>query len=224
MWTTVWRTLVLFTLLLVSVRLMGKRQVAQMEPSEFVVTMLLANFATIPLECRDESVLYGAIPIVVVFLAAYLMSYLTLRSIRIRRLFCGKPVILIQDGKILEQNLKRTRVNLDELTMHLREKDIFDLSEVKYAILETNGEVSTLIYAKKRPAVAQEAGITVKETELPITIISDGRLLRDNLTVAKRDETWLERELKKRHCVLQEAFLLTVDTGGNIYFVRKEEA
>ena len=194
------RTVVLYLLLIVTVRLMGKRQIGEMEPAEFVVTMLLANLAAIPMQAA-----------------------VSLRSIRMRRLLCGKPVILMQDGKILERNLQRTRVNLDELTMHLREKGIFDLSTVKFAILETNGQLSTLLYAKEQPASARDAGIRVRETELPVTIISAGRILAENLHLAGRDGGWLEAELKRRSLTAEQVLLLTVDAAGTVYLVRKED-
>ncbi len=221
--TVILRTLVLYSALYVIIRLLGKRQIGQMEPSEFVVTMLLANLATIPIEDIDIPLLFGLVPLILVYGLEMLMSILTLRNIKMRRLFCGKPVILIENGNISQRNLRRTRINLDELTMHLREKGIFDLTTVKFAILETNGQVSTLLYAKDEPATAKDAGLKVNDTELPITLISDGRLLRENLQIAKRDEAWIEKELSKRNCPLSQVLVMTADAKGRVYFVRKQE-
>ena len=217
------RTIVFYVALVAVLRLLGKRQIGQMEPSEFVVMMLLANLAAIPIENLDMSVWLGLVPIGLVYLAELLMSVLTLHSIRVRKLFCGKPVILIENGEIQERNLKRTRINLDELTMHLREKDIFDLSTVKFAILETNGQLSTLLYAKDQPASARDAGQKVQEVELPITVISDGKLLSTNLAKTGKDENWVNAELRKRNCTQKDTLLLTVDSAGKVYFVRKKE-
>lgn len=216
------RAVLLYASLVVTVRVMGKRQIGQMEPSEFVVTMLLANLAAIPLEDPDVPLLDGIIPIVVVFAAELLIAWLTTVSIPFRKLFCGKPEILIDNGKICLKALRKNRINLDELTMHLREKEIFDISEVKFAILETNGQLSTLVYAKNRPASAKDAGQRVRETELPVTLISDGRILKNNLSAAKRSEAWLHEELKKRNCPSKDALLFTVDCTGKIFFVRRE--
>lgn len=221
MWTMIWRTVLFHAILIVTVRLLGKRQIGEMEPSEFVVTMLLANLATIPMEEPDRSILHGIVPIGLVIAAEMLMALLMFRSIRVRRLLCGKPVILIENGRILEKNLRQTHVNLDELTMHLREQEIFDLSEVKFAILETNGQLSTLLYAKDRPASAKDAGIKATETELPVTLISDGNLMQDNLKIAKRDAAWVAEELQKRNCKLTEVLLMTLDSAGKVYFVKK---
>ena len=213
------RTVVLYLLLIVTVRLMGKRQIGEMEPAEFVVTMLLANLAAIPMQDSAIPLLSGLVPILVILGLELILAAVSLQSIRMRR----KPVILMQNGKILERNLQRTRVNLDELTMHLREKGIFDLSTVKFAILETNGQLSTLLYAKEQPASARDAGIRVRETELPVTIISAGRILAENLHLAGRDGGWLEAELKRRSLTAEQVLLLTIDAAGTVYLVRKED-
>lgn len=216
------RTVILYLLLVATLRLLGKRQVGQMEPSEFVVMMLLANLATVPIENLDMSILYGVLPIILVYGAELLFSILTLRSIRLRKLLCGKPVILIENGRISERNLKRTRITLDELTMHLREKGVFDLNTVKYAILETNGQVSTMQFAKDQPASAKDVGQKVTETELPITLISDGQILGNNLPLSGHDRQWLDAQLKMRKALPQEVLLMTVDSAGHIIFIRKQ--
>lgn len=217
------RTLLLYLLLVISVRLMGKRQLGEMEPAEFVVALLIANLASIPMQDAALPLLSGLVPILVVLGLELVLSALSLRSIRLRRVLCGKPVILIENGKILERNLRRTRVNLDELTMHLREKDIFDLSTVKFAILETNGQISTLLYAKDAPASARDAGIRVHENALPVTLISGGKLMRDNLLCCGHDLAWLEQLLHQHRLRIQDVFLLTVDELGRVYLLRREE-
>lgn len=223
MWTLIIRTAILYASLIVAVRLLGKRQIGQMEPSEFVVTMLLANLATIPLENSEAPLLHGLIPIALVFVAELLIAWLTTCSIFVRKIFCGKPEILIDNGRISLKALRKNRVNLDELTMHLREKDIFDLSEVKFAILETNGQLSTLLYADARPATPKDTGQQVRETELPITLISDGKLLKHNLAVAQRSPAWLRSELKKRNCLPKDVLLFTVDAANKVYFVPRND-
>ena len=217
------RTGLLYSLLLLTVRLLGKRQLGEMEPSEFVVSMLLANLATIPMEEPDVPILHGILPIAFVFAAESIIAYISLRSVSVRKFFCGKPVILIENGRISPENLRRTRVNLDELTMHLREKDIFDLSTVKFAILETNGQLSTLLYGKDQPPTAKDLGAQVAESQLPITLISDGRIMEENLSLSGKDLQWLHSELIKRNCPLENAFLLTIDGGGKIYFVPRNK-
>lgn len=217
------RTLLFYFLLLVAVRLLGKRQIGEMEPTEIVVTMLLANLASITIENPDMSILFGIVPVALVFGGEYLLSWLTFRSVFVRKLFCGKPVILIDNGRIVEKNLRRTRVNLDELTMNLRENGVFDPTTVKFAILETDGQLTTMLYGKDQPASAKDAGQKVSDTELPITLITDGKLLRDNLPLTKHDEAWVREQLAFRKCSAAQVLLMTVDAAGHIIFVKKSE-
>jgi len=216
------RTIILYTLLIAVIRLMGKRQIGQMEPSEFVVTMLVANLASIPMQDEGIPLFSGVVPIVTVLAMELVMSALSLKSISFRRLLCGKPVILIENGKILQENLRKTRVTLDELTGHLREKDVLDIEAVQYAILETNGNLSVFPYPKDRPASAKEAGIQAKPQYLPLTLVSDGRVLTDNLKKANKDLTWVNKILKSHQADLKTTCLLTVDDKDHIFFCRKE--
>ena len=213
----------LYLVLILSVRLMGKRQIGQMEASEFVVTMLVANLASIPMQDAAIPLYSGLVPILVVLGMELTLSGLILRSVIIRRFFCGKPIILIDNGKILMENLRRTRVTLDELTGHLRQKDVLDIQTVQFAILETDGSLSVFLYPKERPATAKEAGIRADKQYLPITIIEDGYLSKENLQKAGKDRDWLEGVLSKNDAARKDVLLLTVDSGGNTLFLRKEQ-
>jgi uncharacterized membrane protein YcaP (DUF421 family) len=152
------------------------------------------------------------------------LSCLILKSIAIRKFFCGKPVILIESGRIIQENLRRTRVTLDELTGHLREKDVLDITSVQYAILETNGNLSVFPFPKERPASAKEAGIEARPQSLPVTVIEDGYFCAENLTLTGKDEIWLEKILEQNQATRKETFLLTVDKQNHIVFIRKEAA
>ena len=222
MFISFWRTVVLYGVLIFVIRLMGKRQIGQMEPAEFVVTMLVANLASIPMENPDMSVHAGVVPILTVLGIELLLAYLSLRSLLVRKILCGKPVILIENGKILQDNLRKNRITLDELTGHLREKDVLDLGSVQYAILETNGNLSVFPYPKERPATAKEAGIQAQKQFLPITVISDGKLMKQNLQKAGKDLAWVQRVLDSHHATLSETWLLSVDAGDRILFYAKE--
>ena len=216
------RTIILYLVLICVIRLMGKRQIGQMEPSEFVVTMLVANLASIPMQDSGIPLFSGFIPIVTVLGLELVLSHLSLKSIRVRKLLCGKPVILIENGTILQQNLRKTRVTLDELTGHLRLNNVLDLRTVQYAILETNGSLSVFPYPKDCPASAKDAGIAVARQYLPVTIIDDGVLLRHNLHPAGKDLRWVERVLAGYHARIEDTWLLTVDEGDHVVFLRKE--
>lgn len=217
------RTVILYLVLIAVVRLMGKRQIGEMEPAEFVVTMLVANLASIPMQDGGIPLLSGLVPILTVLGIELVLSVAAMGSIWVRRLLCGKPVILIENGKILQKALRATRVTLDELTGHLREKDILDLRSVQYAILETNGNVSVFPYPKEKPVSAKEAGIQVKEQYLPITIVGDGHLYKENLAIAHKDEKWVQRVLEERRATLSQTWLLTVDDKGHVLWLPKEE-
>ena len=217
------RTIILYLILVAVIRLMGKRQIGQMEPSEFVVTMLVANLASIPMQDGSITLFSGIVPILTVLGIELVLAAASMGSVWVRRVLCGKPVILIENGKILQSALRATRVTLDELTGHLREKDILDLQSVQYAILETNGNLSVFPYPKEEPASAKEAGIQVSDRYLPISIIEDGYLYEENLAVANKDKRWVQNVLNERHASLKETWLLTVDKKGNILWIPKEE-
>ena len=213
------RTIALYLVLIFSIRLMGKRQIGQMEASEFVVTMLVANLASIPMQDSAIPLLSGLVPILVVLGMELVMSCAILKSVRFRRLLCGKPVILIDNGKILYENLKAVRVTMDELTGHLRQKDVLDVRSVQFAILETDGNLSVFPYPKERPASAKEAGIQAGKQYLPITIIEDGYLSRENLRKAGKNQGWVEKTCGGD---IRSILLLTVDKQDHVVLLRKE--
>ena len=206
------RTILLYLVLILSIRLMGKRQIGQMEASEFVVTMLVANLAAIPMQDGAIPLYSGLVPILVVLGMELTLSGLILYSIPVRRFFCGKPVILIDNGKVLRENLRRTRVTLDELTGHLREKDVLDSTTVQYAILETDGNLSVFCY----PASGTRS--------LPITIIEDGYLSKENLKKSRKNEKWLQQTLREHKTTQKNTLLLTVDDAGKVVWLGKEGA
>ena len=217
------RAVFLYLILILSIRLMGKRQIGQMEASEFVVTMLVANLASIPMQDSAIPLYSGLVPILVVLGMELTLSGLIMHSVVVRRLFCGKPVILINNGKILRENLRRTRVTLDELTGHLRQKDVLDIRTVQFAILETDGSLSVFPFPKERPASAKEAGIKVKPQHFPVTIIEDGYFFEENLEKARKSEDWLEKTLRYYGTTRENTFFLTVDEADNVVWLGKEQ-
>ena len=216
------RTVILYLVLIFALRLMGKRQIGEMEPAEFVVTMLVANLASIPMQDGAIPLYSGLVPILTVLAMELVLSGLTLRSVRLRRLLCGKPVILIDNGKLIQQNLRRTRVTLDELAGHLREKDVLDIRAVQYAILETDGKLSVFPFPKERPASAKDAGITVSQRVMPVTVIADGWLSREDLTRIGKDEAWLNGVLAQHAAQISTTMLLTVDEKERVFWLGKE--
>ena len=216
------RTIILYLVLILVIRLMGKRQIGEMEPAEFVVTMLVANLAAIPMQDGGIPLLTGLIPILTVLGVELVLSFLMLRSGWLRRLFCGQPVLLIDEGKLLQGNLRLTRVTLEELLGKLREKDILDLSQVQYAILETDGEVSVFPYARFAPPCARDLRIQARENAMPIVVVEDGRLLEENLVKSGKTREWVLETLAGQGASLQSTLILTVDATGKTLFIGKE--
>ena len=216
------RTIILYLVLIAAMRVLGKRQIGQLEPSEFVVAMLIADLAAIPMQNNGIPLLSGLVPILTVLGLELVLSGFALASVRFRRLMCGKPVILIENGKPIQQNLRQTRVTLDELSSHLRQKDVLDLSKVQYAILETDGNLSVFPFPEETPAAARDAGIQVRQQNIPLTIIEDGFFSRDNLKKSGKDEKWLHSLLKKKKSDIRATFLLTVDASGQVNWIEKE--
>lgn len=216
------RGVLLYLILIAGIRFLGKRQLGQLEPSEVAVTMLVADLASIPMQDENIPITSGLIPIIAVLGTELLLSFLSMRSVKLRKLLCGKPVILMENGRFLQDNMRKNRVTLDELISQLREKDVIDPATVQYAILETGGILSVFPYPQERPATAKDAGISTPEQKLPITIISDGRLLEDNLKKAGKDQKWLQKVLSKEKTTQKGTFLLTVDENNDIRLYKKE--
>jgi uncharacterized membrane protein YcaP (DUF421 family) len=221
--TVIFRTVVLYALLIAVIRITGKRQIGQMEPSELVVAMMVADLATICIQDHSIPLLTGLSPVVTVLGLELIFSALCLNNVRLRQILCGKPVILIENVRILQKALRKNRITLDELAGHLREKDVLDLKTVQYAILETNGNLSVFLFAGERPATAKEAGIEAKKEFLPVTVVSDGRILGQNLKILGKDRAWAEKLLKSKGLSPEDTYLLTVDQKGKTVCIPKDQ-
>ena len=217
------RTIILYLLLMLSVRLMGKRQIGQMEASEFVVAMLIADLAAVPMQDGSIPLFSGAVPLLTVLALEVVMSFFVMKSIRFRKFLCGKPVILIDNGKVMQENLRSTRITMDELTSHLRQKDVLTIGDVQYAILETDGNLSVFPYASRQPAAAEEAKVKVKRRSLPVTVINDGVLSRQDLARVGKDMVWLRNTLGKHKARQDNTLLLTVDEEDNVVWIGKSD-
>ena len=218
------RTIILYLLIILGIRLLGKRQIGELEPSELVLSLIIADLAAVPMQDFGIPLLMGLIPILTLLCLSAILSGLTVRSIRFRALLCSRPSIVVQDGKVLSKELNKNRFTVDELMEELRMAGITDLSTVKYAVLETTGRISVLPYVQDQPVTPRAMGLKPREGGLPITIISDGRVIRRNLRARHLSQSWLDQELASRGIKdPREVFLLTVDEGGKVYFSPKEE-
>ena len=219
------RTIILYILLIVGIRIMGKRQVGELEPSELVLALLISDLAAVPMQDFGIPLAAGVIPIITLLCITMILSVLTMKSIRFRVLMCGRPSVVIQDGTLHRNEMERNRVTIDELMEELRMQGITDITTIKYAILETNGRLSVLLRAEEQPVTAKQMGIATEDVALPLVIINDGRLLSHNLKIRGLNETWLKKQLDAQgvHHV-EDVFLMTVDEQNHVFCTLKEES
>ena len=219
------RTLIVFTILLICMRLMGKRQLGELEVSELVISILIANFAAHPLQDIDIPLMNGLLPIVILLCCELIISGLIMKSSKVRVIMCGKPSILIADGKINQAEMKQNRFTLDELTVELRGQGITDLSIVKFAILETDGKLNVILFPAEMPVTAGQLNIASADPGYAKIVINDGRVMSNNLRMCGKDERWLEKELKQRKVKSpKDVYFMTVNGMDQIYFAKKEAA
>ena len=220
--TLAYRTAVMFIVVLVAMRIMGKRQLGQLELNELVVAIMLSELAVSPITNPGNRLLYGIVPIAVLLVGELTLVFLCMKSIRLRTIFIGKPSILLQDGRINQKEMRRNRITLTELTEKLRSQGHTDFSTIKYVLLEVNGALSVLPFAAYAPATHEAHQLQKEDKGLPVLVISDGRVLDKNLKSLGLDQRWLEKEVQNRGAKsTKEVFLFTVDEKRNIYFAAK---
>jgi uncharacterized membrane protein YcaP (DUF421 family) len=203
-------------------RIMGKRQLGELQPAELVVAVLISDLAAHPLQDIGTPLMYGLIPVLTLVFCEAVISASMLKSVRLRALVCGKPSFIIEDGRLSQSEMRKNRYSIDELYEQLRKKDITDIATVKYAILETDGSLSTVLYAAESPVTPKQQGLSVTEHEYPVVVISDGRVLRENMKKLGYDGAWLARELKSRRAEPSSVFLMAADRTGRIYYAPRE--
>ena len=206
------RTIILYLLIIAGIRLMGKRQVGELEPSELVLALIIADLAAVPMQDFGIPLLAGIIPIFTPLCITMILSVLTMKSIRFRAIICGRPSIIVENGEVNQREMRKNRFTVDELNEELRGQGVTDLSTIKYAILETNGKVSVILYANQRPVSAEQMDLFPDDTGLPMVIINDGRLQADNLKTKGFNDEWLRKRLGE-HGVssVRDVILMTVD-------------
>lgn len=204
-------------------RILGKRQLGELELTELVVALLIANLATLPLQDIGIPLLNGLLSIIILFCCELIVAGITVKSPKIRAVIYGKPSILVERGKINQAEMEKNRFTIDELLEELRNKDITDISKVQYAVLETDGVLNAILWPGERPVTAAQMGVPVEDTGYPTVLICDGRVLADNLRRMGVDGNWLNAELKRRGVSgPRQVYLLTLNAAGQVYFAAKE--
>ena len=217
------RTMMIYAALLVSMRLMGKRQLGEMELSEFVVASLIADLASHPLQDVGIPMINGLVPIFTLFCCELLIAGLSLKSVRLRGLLFGKPSMLIVRGQICQKEMRANRFTVDELMQELRNQGVFDISQVEYAILETDGQLNVIPFPAEKPPTARQLGVTVDDGGFPAIVVNDGRVLDKVLADTGHDRVWLQEELTRNGLDSPErVYLMTVNRGGQTYIAGKE--
>lgn len=218
------RTGILLIVIVIAVRIMGKRQIGQLQPAELVVTILLSEMAATPMQDNDIPMLNTLVAIAVLVSLEILMSALSMKSLRIRSLIQGNSLILIRNGVIDQAQMKRLRYTLDDLLEALRQKDVFDICDVQYAIAETDGTLSVLLKPEKRTVTVEDVSARVNDSGLSCVVVMDGRIIRSDFKDCGMNERKLQNLIDKTGERLENIFLLTVDKSGNFNFIRKEKS
>ena len=217
------RTIIIYTLISAALRFMGKRQIGELEVGELVTALLLSEVASIPIDDPDTPLLFAIIPVAIIATGEVLLSFAKNRFPSLKRLLDGKPSILIRKGKLRQKELGELRISAEELLGELRLQSVTSLTDVDYAILESNGKLSVILKKRATPPTCEDVGYEVKEEGLMHAVIVDGRISEDALFQCGRNRAWLEKHLKEKKMNKEEIFLLTVNDGGRTHLIPKEK-
>lgn len=217
------RAVLLYIVITLCLRLMGKRQIGELQPSELVVTILISNIAAIPVEDSSVPMIMGIVPIITLVCLDVIVSGIMLKSAKMRKLIIGSPRIIISEGKILQNEMKRLRYTVDDLMESMRDEQIFDIDEIHYAIVETTGKINFLLKKDFQPAEKQDANAGGSTENPPSVIIRDG--IRDNeqMRLLGLGEMWLTKTLRERKLSEKSVFLMTADKNGKFSIIEKEK-
>lgn len=222
MFITVYRTIILYIVVIISIRLMGKRQIGDMQPSELVITLLISEIAAMPLQDTDQPILFGVSAIFTIVVIEISVSIITLKSFFVRKMLSGKSAILIKDGVIDQKELKKVRITVLDLVEMLRGQQVFDIKTVSFAVLETGGSLSVLLKSKDQPATAGDLKVQKDPAELPLPVISDGKILSESLKELGVRENIVVSKLAKKGIRPKDVFLMTLDNAGKTEIIKKE--
>ena len=220
---TFFRSIVLYIIVLIVMRLMGKREIGQLQPFELAISIMIADLATIPMTEIGIPIFNGIIPILGLLLMHLIISIINLKSLKGREIICGKPTILIYRGKIDEKALKKERFTINELEERLRGNNIVNLGDVEYAILETSGQVTVIQKPEKRNTIPEDFNIYPEYEGITYDLVVDGKIMQKNLDTLGKDYQWLEKELSKMNIKPEEALIATLDGKGKIFCQKKGE-
>ena len=220
---TLIRSILLYIIVLIVMRVMGKREIGQLQPFELAISIMIADLASIPMADVGIPISNGIIPILGLLVMRLIISFMNIKSMKIRGVVCGKPSILIYRGKIDEKALKKERFTLDELQERLRGNNVFNLGDVEYAILETSGQITVIQKTNKRTTIPEDFNIMPEYEGIPYDLVVDGKIMYENLKQIGKNEIWLEKQVEKFKMKPEEALIVTYDGKGQIFCQKKEK-
>ncbi len=219
---TFFRAIILYIIVLIVMRLMGKREIGQLQPFELAISIMIADLASIPMTETGIPIFNGIIPILGLLVMHLLISVINIKNLKAREVICGKPSILIYRGKINEKALKKERFTINELQERLRGNNVFHLGDVEYAILETSGQVTVIQKPEKRTTIPEDFNITPEYEGIPYDLVIDGKIMYKNLQIIGKNYAWLKKQVEKFNMTPEEALVVTLDGKGQIFCQKKE--
>ena len=216
------RTVVLYIIVALALRLMGKRQLGELQTSELVVTLLVSNIATIPMQNTDITLLSGVIPIAVLISFEIILSLIMLKSAKFRKFVCGSPVILINNGTIDQQQMNKLRISIEDLEEQLRQLEVASISDVNYAIIETSGKLSVIKKPERQQPDASMFNMPTENTGIELVIVRDGTVIKESMKVCNLNKDWLNNILKNKKLTLKDIFIMTANTSKSFNIIKKE--
>ncbi len=218
------RSFITYILLLVVLRLMGKRQIGELQPSELVTTLLLSEVASQAVTDDNIPLVYGLVPVIAILSFEVILSFLITKSKKLKKIMTGTPSVLIEKGKLNFKEMEKNRISLEEIAAELRLKDIPDISSVQYAIMEKNGRISAVLKAEHQPLTRKDLNIKCKETGIQHALIVDGEINYENLKSSNKNSEFIKDELKKKNISsLKDVVLLSCNDAGEVYIIERKK-
>ncbi len=218
---TVLRTVILYLVVTLAIRLMGKRQIGDMQPNELVITLLISEIAAIPLQDTEQPMAIGIVAIFVLVFLEIVISVLAMKSFFVRKILNGKSVVVIKNGAIDQKAMQNVRMTIIDLIEQLRAQDVFNIEDVAFAVLEVNGGLSVLLKKDAQNVTVKDIELKLPDEPLPLPVISDGKIIYDSLRAVGADEKGLHKILNPKHLTPKEIFLMTLDRDGNFNITKK---
>ena len=216
------RSIIIYLFVLIVIRLMGKRQVGEMQPFEFVITLIIADLACIPMAELAVPLVHGLVPIFSLLILHFFICFLSRKSMKIRYLISGRPAVVVSPNGINYNQLKKLNMTLDDLIEAMRGCDVFNFEDIAYAIVETNGNLCVIKKASVEPATREDLGVKIEQNALPVNIIMDGKIMKENVAMVNIDNKFIDECLKKANIKrIKDVLLFTLDNNGNCFIQSK---